>query len=109
MPGVSKTQQFMCWSAVDPITGNLYVVYYDRQGTKGYETYLTIASSVDGGSTWKNTRITKKTFVPTATEFFGDYTNIVAYNNKIYPIWTEMKDGQTYVYTAVIDVKMLLN
>ncbi len=104
----TAVQQFMCWPAIDPVTGNLYVVFYDRQGSKGIETYVTIASSTDGGNTWKNKRITKKTFSPFFEEFFGDYTNIVAHNNKVYPIWTEMRDKKTYVYTAVIDAKLLL-
>lgn len=101
-------QQFMNWLAVDPTTGFLYTVYYDRTGAKGIETYVNIGCSTDGGNTWKNKRITKKPFSPFFGEFFGDYTNIVAHNGKVYPIWTEMKDKKTYVYTAIIDSKVLL-
>ncbi|MEW6195950.1 MAG: T9SS type A sorting domain-containing protein, partial [Bacteroidota bacterium] len=35
--------------------------------------------------------------------FIGDYTNIAAYNGKIYPIWTRMDNTKLSVWTALID------
>lgn len=104
----TNAQQFLCWPAIDPYTGYIYVLYYDRTGATNLQTYVTIASSTDGGNTWINKKITKNPFSPNALEFFGDYTNIVALRGKVYPIWTEMSNKTTAIYTAVINAKILL-
>ena len=94
--------QFLPWMAVDGVTGNIYIVYYDRRAYDDLQTDVYVAYSVDGGNTFKETKISETPFVPTDDKFFGDYTNISAYKGVITPIWTRMDEGRTSVYTAVL-------
>ena len=94
--------QFLPWMAVDEVTGNIYIVYYDRRAYDDLQTDVYVATSVDAGSTFTETKISESPFIPTETKFFGDYTNISAHKGIIAPIWTRMDNGRTSVYTAVI-------
>jgi hypothetical protein len=94
--------QFLPWITVDPATGYLYIVYYDRSAYDDLQTDVRLAYSVDGGSTFKNIKISESPFVPDAAVFFGDYNNIAAYKGTIVPIWTRMDEGKTSVVTTII-------
>jgi hypothetical protein len=98
----TKTHQYMPWMAIDQTTGFIYVVFYDRREHEGMETDVYLAWSVDGGSTFKNVKISESAFVPDEKEFFGDYTYIAAHKGVITPIWTRIENGKTSVWTAVI-------
>ena len=95
-------QQFLPWLTVDPATGFLYVVYYDRRAYDNLQTDVYLAYSSDGGSSFKEAKISDSPFVPSEKTFFGDYTNISAYKGIVTPIWTRMDSGHTTVWTAVI-------
>lgn len=98
--------QFLPWVTVDPITGVLYAVFYDRRNYTDNRTDVYLATSTDGGQTWHNKRISKKPFTPeTAQVFFGDYNNIAAYNGTVRPVWTRQDGSQTSVWTALIKSK----
>ena len=43
--------QFFPWATIDPSTGFIYVVYYDRRYTVGEYTDVWMAMSPDGGDT----------------------------------------------------------
>ncbi len=102
----SKRDQFFTWIACDPVTGHLYTVFYDRRNTKGNETEVYMAHSTDGGKTWKNEKISEKSFTPNDAVFFGDYNDIDAYDGMVRPIWTRMeKDGSMSIWTALIEIK----
>lgn len=98
----TETEQFFPWLAVDPVTGYLYMVFYDRSLFDDHRTTVTLATSKDGGVTWVNERITQTPFAPSKTIFFGDYNNISVYNGVIRPIWTEFKNGKLSIWTALI-------
>ena len=91
----TERPQFFPWMCVDPKTGFIYVVFYDRRNTTGKETEVYLARSKDGGDTFENFKISESTFdFPNNFRlFFGDYNNITAYNGKIYPIWTRIEVG----------------
>ena len=97
--------QFFSWFDVDPITGHLYWVFYDRRKHQNNDNDVFLAWSKDGGKSIKNTKISESPFQPTKDVFFGDYNNISAYNGRVRPIWTRMDNGRLSVYTALIDVK----
>ncbi len=102
----SKRDQFFSWIACDPVSGYLYTVFYDRRNTKGNETEVYMANSVDGGKTWKNEKISEKPFTPNDRVFFGDYNHIDAFDGMVRPIWTRMeKDGGMSIWTALINLK----
>jgi hypothetical protein len=94
--------QFLPWITVDEATGYIYIVYYDRRAYDDLRTDVYLAYSVDGGSSFKEVKISESPFIPTETKFFGDYNNIDAHKGIIAPIWTRMDDGRTSVLTAII-------
>ena len=46
--------QFFVWSTIDPLTGHLWFVFYDRRNTTGAATDVFCAKSTDGGATFEN-------------------------------------------------------
>jgi hypothetical protein len=81
--------QFFQWMTVDPITGAVYVQFYDRRDDPANrKTWFTLARSTDGGKTFANYAWTDTPF-ESEQAFLGDYTWLAAYNNKVYGVWTE--------------------
>jgi Neuraminidase (sialidase) len=99
----SDRHQFLSWITVDPSTGYLYVVYYDRRKTVGNQTDVYLSVSKDGGSTFKDYKINTTSFLPNDEVFFGDYTNISAQNGVIRPIWTQLENREITLYTAIVN------
>lgn len=82
------THQFMSSMTVDPYTGYIYVLFYDRRNyTDSLSTDVYMALSKDGGGSFKNFKISDTAFRPRADFFFGDYTYISAFNNVVRPVW----------------------
>lgn len=102
-------QQFLSWMTVDQVTGYLYFVFYDRRNHQGVETDVYMAVSTDGGNTFKNEKISEQPFTPYSSLFFGDYTNIVAHNGIVRPVWTTIKGPNNHMYTALVKTNLLLN
>ena len=98
----TNTPQFFPWMTVDVVTGNLYAVFYDRRNYTNYNTDVYLASSIDGGKTWANERISEKPFESNASVFLGDYNNISAVNGIVRPIWTRIDNYKTSVWIALI-------
>lgn len=97
-------QQFFTWMDCDPITGNLYTVFYDRRNYDDSRTDVYLAYSTDGGKSFVNRRISEKPFLPTAENvFFGDYNNISAYDGRVRPIWTRCDGGKLSVWTSLLE------
>lgn len=86
-------EQFMSHMCVDPKTGVMYVLYYDRRNYNDLKTDVYLAISRDGGETFTNERVSATPFVPNSKVFFGDYIGINAYNNFHTAIWMRMDDG----------------
>lgn len=81
--------QFFQWMAVDPITGAMYVQFYDRRDDPANrQTRVALARSVDGGRTFKNFAWSDAPFEGQQV-FLGDYTWLTAYDSRVYGIWTE--------------------
>ncbi len=101
--------QFFQWLAVDPVTGYVYVNFYDRSSDpRNYKATMTLARSTDEGLTYKNYALTTEAFNP-ATAFLGDYTWLDVYNNHVAVAWTETTprasktNTETIIKTAVAD------
>jgi hypothetical protein len=78
------------------------VIFYDRRSTTGTLTDVYVAKSSDGGETFENFKVSQFSFSPNSFVFFGDYTNIAAYDSKIYPIWMRMDGTDLSVWTTQI-------
>lgn len=100
---LTLTHQFFTWMTIDPTTGFLYVVFYDRRNYTTTQTDVYVARSTDGGETFENVRVSQSSFSPQASVFFGDYTGIAALNRKVYPIWMRMDGTTLSVWTAIIN------
>ena len=97
--------QFFSWMDIDPKTGYIYIVFYDRRDYTDNNTDVYLAYSTDGGGTFTNKKISASPFEPTSNVFFGDYNDISAYDGMIRPIWTRLDGGVLSVWTALIDVE----
>jgi hypothetical protein len=105
----SSRQQFFPWIAIDPMTGFIYVIFYDRRETAGDTTDVYVAKSTDGGDSFINFKVSESSFVPNSTVFFGDYTNIAARNGKIFPIWMRLDVSELSVWIAIINDSTIVN
>lgn len=98
----SGRHQFMPAMTVDPSTGFIYIVFYDRRNYDDEQTDVYLAWSTDNGTSFKNQRISETPFVPSPDSFFGDYIGISAFNEIIVPVWTRMDNGKTSIWTSII-------
>jgi len=94
--------QFLTWMSVDPSTGYLYFVFYDRRDYNDNNTDVYMAVSRDGGTTFTNVKISNSPFIPNASYFFGDYTNVSAYNGVIRPVWARLDNNSYSLWTAIV-------
>lgn len=97
--------QFFTWMDVDPVTGYIYVVFYDRRAHEDLNTDVFLAYSTDGGISFTNQKVSNLPFVPNKNVFFGDYNDISAHDGMIRPIWTRLDGNKLSVWTALIEVK----
>ncbi len=98
-----RAQQFLPWAAIDPSSGYLYVVFYDRRQRQGDTTDVYLARSIDGGETFTDFRINRESFVANAAYFLGDYIGITAFNGHVYPIWMKQVISKTTIWMALIN------
>ena len=99
--------QFLPSMTVDPFTGNIYIIYYDRRAYNDLQTDVYLAYSTDGGSSFKNVKVSEKPFSPNAEVVFGDRTGIAASQGIITATWTRMDDGKTSIWATVISQEEL--
>jgi hypothetical protein len=77
--------QFFQWMAVDPASGAVNLIFYDRRGDNE-KTTVTLARSTDGGRTFQNYTWDPEAFQAEG-DFLGDYLGITAFGNKVYGAW----------------------
>jgi hypothetical protein len=87
--------QFYQWMTVDPRTGFVYVLFYDRRDdAANRKTRVSLARSTDGGESFVNYEWTDTAFQGSEHTFLGDYTWLAAFNGRVYGAWTETAAGQ---------------
>ncbi|MFO7524583.1 MAG: T9SS type A sorting domain-containing protein [Ignavibacteriaceae bacterium] len=94
--------QFFNWMTIDQTTGAIYIIFYDRRNTTNVATDVYVARSTDGGNSFENFKVSESSFSPNSGIFFGDYSNIAAFNKKVYPIWTRLDGNSLSIWTALI-------
>ena len=105
----TNRQQFFTWMTVDQKTGWLWFVFYDRRNYSNNNTDVYMAVSKDGGSSFQNFKVSESPFSPTEDYFFGDYTNVTAYNNVVRPIWTRLVGNDLSVWTSLVKPEELVS
>ena len=96
---------FFQWLAVDPVSGAVNVVFYDRRDDPRNENQIVVlARSADGGRTFANYAWTTTAFNPKGV-FMGDYLGLAAWDNRVYGAWTSRqgKEAKTSVQVGVAD------
>ncbi|MBX3044354.1 MAG: T9SS type A sorting domain-containing protein [Candidatus Kapabacteria bacterium] len=111
---INRRDMFFPSISCDPKTGMVAVLYYSSQNDDdnvGVDAYVAI--SQDGGNTWRHLRVTPSTFYlnqrstvfPQGGEgniYWGDYTHIVAFDNKVYPLfWMPTRADYAYQTNAL--------
>jgi hypothetical protein len=77
--------QFFQWMAVDPQSGAVNLIFYDRR-TDNQQTAVTLARSTDGAKTFQNYAWDPEEFIAEG-DFLGDYLAISAFGNKVFGAW----------------------
>lgn len=95
--------QFFPTMTVDPVTGKIWVVFFDRRNYTDTRTDVYIAVSEDGGNTFKNSRISETPFIPFNTVFFGHYLGVAANDDHVFSVWNRMDDGENSLICGIID------
>lgn len=103
----TQRHQFFTWMTIDQVSGHLWFVFYDRRNYPDNRTDVYMARSMDGGASFENFKVSQTPFIPSSNIFFGDYTNVTAHNSVVRPIWTRLHQGQTEIYTAIVDTSMI--
>lgn len=107
VPGAEKKHYFP-WITCDQMTGKLHIIYYDDRDVSATECEAWMSSSFDGGDTWSEYRVSDVAFTPSpvtvnpniAFGYFGDYLGVSAFDDVIYPVWTDNRTGLALSYTS---------
>lgn len=99
--------QYFPWCTVDQATGRLDVVFYDNRETTNDSSGVYMATSVDGGLTFENFRVSDANFRPKpisglAGGYQGDYIGIASLNNRAYPYWADDRTGNYQGWIAEV-------
>ena len=82
--------QLFQWLAVDPTTGAVNVVFYDRRRDPANKTVdVTLARSTDGAKTFRNYLLSEHSYDPRDNEI-GEYTALAALGGHVYGSWMEV-------------------
>jgi hypothetical protein len=101
----NSRQQFMSWMSVDPVSGAINILFYDRRNYDDKQTDVYLARSTDGGETFNNIKISESPFTPLKTIFFGDYVGISSYNDFTSCSWQRMDGTNLSIMFCGIDFK----
>ena len=104
-PFQNGKEAFFPWISCDPVTGFLYVIFYDDRNTSASSCEAWVAISEDAGTTWEDFRVSDVSFTPSAipglaADYFGDYLAISANNGRVYPCWTDNRTGNVMTYVS---------
>ncbi|MFU8844088.1 MAG: GEVED domain-containing protein [Bacteroidales bacterium] len=109
--GLGKKHYFP-WITCDPETGGLSVIWYDDRNVGSSQVEVWCANSFDGGDTWEDFKVSDIAFTPSpipglASSYMGDYLGIAARGGKVYPVWTDNRNGLYMSYTSPYETNNL--
>jgi len=87
-------------------TGTMDIIYYDNRNTTSDSLQVFMSRSSDGGNTWYDQKISDRTFKPVAAYQYhmGDFIDIVAARNKLFPVWMANYTGIFQIWTTIMDI-----
>ncbi|MBI4547668.1 MAG: hypothetical protein HY707_06805 [Ignavibacteriae bacterium] len=106
----SGKDHFMPWMSVDPITGALFVVYYDSRNFPANDSAeVYISASLDGGETFEDILVSDVPFLPKgvrrpagAVNYMGSYIGVSALQGTVWPCWMDNRTGFHQAYTSKV-------
>lgn len=101
---LGRRQQFMSTMRVDPSTGTVAALFYDRRNHVDIATDVYLAYSKDGGENFENIKLNRRAFVPDSKVFFGDYLALDILGNTVFAMWPEMHKGKISLKFARVDL-----
>lgn len=102
---IPGSQNFFPAIDVDPLTGEITIIYYSNQ-LSGYYLDVFVARSNDGANTFTNTRITTTSFDPNAgsstpTPLIGDYIDVAAVPpGGFIGVWVDTRTGTQTIFAG---------
>jgi len=109
----TTNDQFWSWTALDPTSGEIAVMYSDsRDDAANIDVRTYVSWSADGGNTWIDRRVGDgnndlRNNPFTGNTFAGDYSGCDFYDGIVYPSWVDMRNtninkADNDVYTAIV-------
>jgi hypothetical protein len=93
--------QYYPWCTVDQSTGQLMLIFYDSRDVPNSQAEVFMATSLDGGNTFANFKVSDQPHTPTpisglAGGYAGDYIGIAALDDIAYPFWADNRLGSDH-------------
>ena len=93
--------QYYSWCTVDQVTGQLMLIFYDSRNVPNNQAEVYMATSLDGGNTFTNFKVSDQPHTPTpisglAGGYAGDYIGIAALDDIAYPFWADNRLGSDH-------------
>jgi hypothetical protein len=94
----NSKDQYYPWCTVDQVTGQLMLIFYDSRDVPNNQAEVFMATSVDGGTTFTNFKVSDQPHTPTpisglAGGYAGDYIGIAALDDIAFPFWADNRLG----------------
>jgi len=94
----NSKDQYYPWCTVDQVTGQLMLIFYDSRDVPNSQAEVFMATSVDGGTTFTNFKVSDQPHTPTpisglAGGYAGDYIGIAALDDIAFPFWADNRLG----------------
>lgn len=91
--------QFMPVMAFDPLNAAISIAYFDRREAGGVDVYL--AESVDGGNTFKETKISDTPFTPDTSKPQEHSLGIASFWGTTVVVWIGAENGKRVLLSSV--------
>ena len=97
----NSKDQYYSWCTVDQVTGQLMLIFYDSRDVPNNQAEVFMATSVDGGNTFTNFKVSDQPHTPTpinglAGGYAGDYIGIAALDDIAFPFWADNRLGSDH-------------
>ena len=108
-PNTAGKEAYFPWISCDPETGTLSVIFYDDRNVSSTQCEVFVAYSTDAGNNWTDFAVSDVAFTPQgipglASNYMGDYLGITSKGGKVYPCWTDTRNGLFMTYVSPFEL-----
>jgi len=92
--------------------GGVNVIYYDDRDTQSDSATVYLSRSTDGGTTWRDYRVSDRTFRPTpigglGQGYQGDNIGLTSIGDTLWPVWMDNRTGTYQLWTSPLRISTL--